>query len=565
MTIRTALWFVLCVFVASEAAAQATLAETMEVSIVDVDVFVTDKQGRRVRGLTKDDFELFENGAPRAISNFAEYSSDAATAGITAETPGETRAAAPPPHQKRTFVLFFERANLAPKRVAPLIASLKELLRRAIRPGDSLSLIFWSTGAAAQIDATDNLALAEHSLESLGKSLAAGRADETGQLRRDVFEVMAFQEAAAEFAASVGVIQRSPTAMTFQEVTELRAENAQMKAMLEMRRRVAAINATINTLSAVDGKKILLLATHRLGAVAGAEFVATTGLAPSFQVKNKYGTEELMKSVTSNANAAGVTIYPVYPAGFSEEDPGADDLEPAVFKDLGSPAPGYAMANALTLHNEVISLENIARETGGLTATGPQILDLLPRIEEDISDYYSLAYRVKGGRKDVARQIVVKTKNRDYVVRARRQFVEKTDSTRMKDRVVAALFRSSEEATIPIQAGVSAGEKTSMRRTTRLLRVRIPINGLTVLQRQDGKYAGSFSVYVASGARLEQVSDVTQKTQSFEIPASDLAKARAGHFTYDLELTVNPRAERVAVGVLDEVGKNYGVARVELK
>src|SRR5204863_3495201 len=52
------------------------IGETIEVSIVNVDVFVTDKAGHRVHGLTKDDFEIFENGVKQPITNFAEYSTN---------------------------------------------------------------------------------------------------------------------------------------------------------------------------------------------------------------------------------------------------------------------------------------------------------------------------------------------------------------------------------------------------------------------------------------------------------------------------------------------------------
>ena len=47
--------------------------ETIDVSIVNVDVFVTDKKGQRVTGLTPDDFEIRENGLVQPITNFAEY------------------------------------------------------------------------------------------------------------------------------------------------------------------------------------------------------------------------------------------------------------------------------------------------------------------------------------------------------------------------------------------------------------------------------------------------------------------------------------------------------------
>src|SRR5262245_55442487 len=37
---------------------------------IEVDVYVTDTQGRFVRGLTRDDFELLEDGEPQEVSAF---------------------------------------------------------------------------------------------------------------------------------------------------------------------------------------------------------------------------------------------------------------------------------------------------------------------------------------------------------------------------------------------------------------------------------------------------------------------------------------------------------------
>ena len=42
----------------------------VETSYVDVDAVVTDQQGNVVRGLTKDDFELREDGRPQSIDMF---------------------------------------------------------------------------------------------------------------------------------------------------------------------------------------------------------------------------------------------------------------------------------------------------------------------------------------------------------------------------------------------------------------------------------------------------------------------------------------------------------------
>ena len=43
----------------------------VQVDFVDVDVLVTDQQGRFVRDLTKDDFQVFEDGKRQSIANFS--------------------------------------------------------------------------------------------------------------------------------------------------------------------------------------------------------------------------------------------------------------------------------------------------------------------------------------------------------------------------------------------------------------------------------------------------------------------------------------------------------------
>ena len=43
----------------------------VQVDYVDVDVLVTDKDGRFVRDLTKDDFQVFEDGRRQTITNFS--------------------------------------------------------------------------------------------------------------------------------------------------------------------------------------------------------------------------------------------------------------------------------------------------------------------------------------------------------------------------------------------------------------------------------------------------------------------------------------------------------------
>src|SRR6185295_13582066 len=104
---------------------------------------------------------------------------------------------------------------------------------------------------------------------------------------------------------------------------------------VEMNHRVAAINAVLHGLAGVEGKKTLLLATRRLGEFAGAEYYYMAGVANGILPpgeRDALDNRDQIKGLIANANAAGVTVYPVYPSGLDERssDPAVPDITPSV-------------------------------------------------------------------------------------------------------------------------------------------------------------------------------------------------------------------------------------------
>lgn len=529
-----------------------SMGETMEISIVNVDVFVTDKAGNRVRGLKKEDFEIVENGRKQPISNFAEYTSGA-TGEFTATTPGDTPtestvSAAPP--QKRTFMVFLERMKLPEHQARPFINSIKDFLHKSVRPGDAVAVLIWGERENMQLDFTGNMQSVDKTLDAIAKDMTGARFDLGQQLREDVRAVRQFEQEVAAMAGGASATLDDATAGNV-------AGNIQAQiALNEIRRKVRAVNAAILGMAGIEGKKVLMLATNRLGEYAGAEFFYAAGadtLTP--EAKQRFSTESLLKSMIDNANASGVTIYPLYAPGLS-----------STMNDASNNLTLDPRLDHLTLLNETFALEQIAKKTGGLTATNvSDIVKLLPRVQEDVSDYYSLAYRIDGTKKDRARDILVKTKNPQLQVRTRRQYVEKSDETRMKDRVLATLFRPVEQPPIAITATLGQPKKSGRTETVPLA-VRVPIKALTFIPQGNGKMAGAFSVYVVTGAGgVEETSEITFKTQPFDFPEAQVQQAMAGHFTYNLDIVVNKAADRIAVGVQDELSKQYGLLRLDLK
>ena len=544
-----------------------SLGERMEISIVNVDVFVTDKSGNRVHGLTKDDFEIFEGGRRQPLSNFAEYRSvlEAGAASVGGE--GAVQA---PPRQRRTIVVFLESIRLAPFQSAELIGAIKDVLRRTVASGDAVSLVVWNRYSTKHLAFTDDLDEIEAELDAYARSSTQIQLDEVGREREQVRGVRDFEAQVAARVAAAGMGGQGHTANIEQSTSGDSSRSVMLPmltAWVEMKMRVAAINSTIHTMAAGDGKKILILGTHRLGSVAGAEFMYIGGasLLPD-DARQRFDTSDMMKTIVDNANSSGVSIYPIYPEGL------VTTLPDASVGPVGLPRGGETVNNGLslaadnlTLLNETVNLSRIADKTGGLMAWSvKEIVQLMPEVASDMTDYYSLAYRVEPSGTDRIRDIVVKTKNRDLKVRARRQYVERSETTRMRDRLTSALFGGGAETSIGITA--TLGERRgSGKRSSIPVSIQVPIKSLTALPQAGEKLAGSFSVFVATAVDLDELSDFVQRTQPFEFAATDADRANAGHFTYDLDVVVGEKARYLAVGVLDEVSGAWGVTRLDLR
>jgi hypothetical protein len=74
-------------FVLSHGIANAQFSETVEVRVTNVEAIVTDKAGKPVGGLTKEDFEVYENGVKQELSNFAEVRESVPAATLMPDVP----------------------------------------------------------------------------------------------------------------------------------------------------------------------------------------------------------------------------------------------------------------------------------------------------------------------------------------------------------------------------------------------------------------------------------------------------------------------------------------------
>ena len=121
------------------------------VNLVQVPVVVRDRDGRAVKGLHKEDFELFDKGKRREIASFAETR----PGGQTAPDRSQTGSAAVVIPERFVAFLFDDAAIRNPADLAQIRAAATRQLA-ALQPGDRASVV--TTTCRVLLDFTDDKA-----------------------------------------------------------------------------------------------------------------------------------------------------------------------------------------------------------------------------------------------------------------------------------------------------------------------------------------------------------------------------------------------------------------------
>jgi hypothetical protein len=217
------------------------------------------------------------------------------------------------------------------------------------------------------------------------------------------------------------------------------------------------------------------------------------------------------------------------------------------------------------ISNTTESMHLMADMTGGLASIQTNNYALaFRRIQNDLESYYSLGYRAGTERVDRQRNIDVRVKNRNYIVRARQTFVEKSTFAEMSDRVIANLLykTKSNELSILVRMHTPIPSEDGLFRVP--VEIQIPMESLTLMPQGETEYVGGFDVYVAVANKDNDMSDVARKAHQLRVPASDIPKTKGKYYTYALDLLMERGLNRLSVGVIDQISNTTGFSREQI-
>ncbi len=530
-----------------DASPQDFFFDTTHVNVVNAEVYVTDRKGNRVTGLTRDDFEIYESGERMEITNFF-----AVEDGRPVRTPGEPRVGEAPDDplladlalptlredQRLHLVVYVDNFNLRPTSRNRVMRRMRRFLREKITPQDRVMVVSYDRSLHVRQPFTADINLISEALLEV-EELTGNR------VNRDAERREALEQITEESRDSTDALQQ---AQSFADLV-----------YTEMDFTLTALENQVDTLSGVVGRKAILYVSDGIPLVPAEDlFIAVEQKynrssarvhAFSYSYANRY------RDIVHRANASGMTFYTLDAGGLkAHETIGADFA--------GTSDGGMAFVDSVRSSNLQAPLTILAEDTGGKSIINTNAVEAgLGKIAEDFRNYYSLGYQPPHNGSGRYYKIEVKVKRKGLEVRHRNGYRDKTPEARLTDGTVSALYYGFEFN--PLTADVEFGATTrgSDRHFLLPVTVQIPLGKLTLAEQQS-HYIGRFRLSVVVMDENGRVSPVQQPDPvTVSIPRAAIEQARGQHFAYEIGLNVRKGLVRVALGIRDELSTETSFLR----
>lgn len=522
------------------------LVETIEVRITNVDVVVTDRSGKPVHGLTKDDFEILEAGKPQAITNFYEIQGEAAP-GVPGAEAARSAPEVPPEVARRRIVVFVDNYSIHPHTRKQALEALEKSLDTLMRPGDQVMLVSWNNSREIAFPLTsDRSAILER--------FKAAQMQTTG-----AFVIEATKNQVIDYATALLEEAKTGRRLKFTDAYSMSTASARSYAeqlWSAHKTMVLDLQRTIATMAGVEGKKVLVFLGAELPVNPGQDIFARVdsmylqymkNIQPSVAREPSRSLAAEMRGVARQANAHGVTMYMI-----DASDRRSISAEHSLANE--------AEADFLNEAETQMAMASIAQATGGITIPGGKLFDSAIRtISRDLESYYSLGFRSPDGS-DPDRRIQVKVKRDGLRVRSRQTYVSKSADEAVRERVAANVLHGQVKSDFPVAIEVSAPAKQPSGHYQVQLKVTFP-STITLIPEGD-HLKGEFAIFIVTGNSRGGLSRVSSETRPMTFPKGAQAQLEAQkHFVYSSPLVIAGGEQIISVAIADKVAGTSGFAR----
>ncbi len=523
---------------AAPEAAVAPLEESIEVTVVSLDVVVRDRSGNLVPGLKRSDFKLFVDGKPVDITNFsasgpgqAPTPAPATAAAAPASPPAAAAEEGAPAPQHLSLVVFVDNANMRPFDRNRLLKQLRAFLQKTLRPDDQVLLVTHDPGLRVRHLFHDSAASLYSTLEQLEKESAVG-------LNRDIAARQELDELRDQVKTNgCGAVAGAVS----------QAKSDAESALADARETYGTLHHLLKSLGGVGGRKALIyvgdgMATH----VGTASLGMLQDLCPNAHVTfEALDATPPMRQVIADANANLITFYALEARG----------LDAYVSTEhAGKPLLSFEVSRLAAVDRQD-SLLSLARETGGRAAiNGNDFGRDLEAMATEMNASYSLGFTPGHAGEGKAHDIRVEVDVPGSRVTYRNSYRDRTLQERLESQVEAVLIHAQTDN--PLAASVKIGDAAPAEHGRVLLavQVRVPFGKLALAPAADGRHGRVDIVFGAADAR-GAMAPLQRMQLPLRVPEADAKRVLASQLGYDAKLLLTPGRQRLAFLVRDDVAR----------
>jgi VWFA-related protein len=525
MTARVATALIVCLYSAHLLTAQAPQQPTFRVQVeaIEIDASVTDAQGNVVTDLTKDDFEILENGRPQTITSFGLVNIPR----VRPERPLLAANAIEPDVQSnnqgegRLYVIALDQVT--GEQILRTRRFVRRFIERYFAPNDLGAVVF--------------LGRADH-------SKAQGL---TNNPRLLLQSVDAFS---GGFGSDPAPVPPSPPGGG--GAPPLPTSNLNLERDMRLREAMGSFRQIVEYMATVHGRRKALLLFSQGYASDIFRVVDYRGGALS------HAEEDLHRAINA-ATRNNVVVYPIDPRGLTE-DGGLAETETGPSTD-----PGARLEASIARLDARQSLTTIATATGGFALTSSNSFEnAFDRIVQENSTYYVLGFSSTNDRRDGRyRKLDVRVKRPGLVVRGRAGYIAPLRNERPPDPpkpaanvslAVAEALRSTVAVNgLPIRV-FAAPFKGAARDATVVMAVEVDASQLGLVEK-DGVHVGAFEVsYFSIDMRNKFYPGQTQ-TARLTLKPDTVAQVMKTGIRMLVETTLAPGRYQVRVAAGNGAGK----------
>ncbi|MFN0108279.1 MAG: VWA domain-containing protein [Blastocatellia bacterium] len=402
----------------------------IETELVQIDVVVTDKQGKLVKDLKREDFQLLEDGKPQALSHFSvgtatkqanwiRTESKAANKNSAAATPIPNAPAAPTVSAGRYLVMAVDDIHLKAGNLMIAKQTLTKFIDQQIGVGDQVAFITTSGQAGMFEQFTTNRDALRRAVSRLSVSTrTVGSISDIPRITPYQAELIedgdtdALELAVQEIMAKLNLDRRMATSQAQGQARMMIQENRSLTIAT-----LSTLENIIRDLRALPGRKVLVLLSD--GFLLGGQ---------------RQGVHFDLRRITDAATRAGVVIYSLDARGLVAMPDSMDASSPGFF-GTGALAGARMRIENASIEADRDGLNALALDTGGKAIFNNNDLNLgLQQVLDDTESYYLLAFEPTVSYRDGRfRKLQIKLPNHpELKVRTRKGYFAPDDKAAEK-------------------------------------------------------------------------------------------------------------------------------------